>query len=86
MEAYKTTFDLSKELGLKRDAIVKRARRLGIQKRRNKLLFNEDECNEIINYTKKELPPKLVYLEVIKYYPLKTTVTYEVYQSKINNQ
>lgn len=23
---------------------------------------------------------------VIKYYPLKTTVTYEVYQSKINNQ
>lgn len=86
METYKTTKEVSQEIGLGTNAIVKRAKRLGIKKRRNKLLFNKSEYKEIVNYKRKGLPSKLVYLEVIKYYPLKTTETFYIYESKINNQ
>lgn len=86
IDGSKTSSEVAKELGMNRDAIVKRARRLGICTRKNKFIFNKEEYNEIVNYKNKEIVSKSLIKKVVKYYPLKTTETFYIYESKINNQ
>jgi len=85
MKSFKTTFNLSQEIGISTVAITQRAIKLHIKKTGNSYKFNEKESEEIRGYKRKVEIPKVVVLETIKHYPLKTTETFYIYESKINN-
>lgn len=85
---YLTVRQIAIELGLSTSVVYNRINSYELKAdkvKRGTSLYSEDKMLILKN------PPTrnskyINYVDVIKYYPLKTTVVYEIYQSKLNTQ
>jgi len=87
MERFKTSKEVAIELGISKRTVTRRTEILKLGHYGRKFRFDETDVALIKNYKRTNSSKKVVKTstKIQLYYPLKTTETFYIYESKINN-
>lgn len=88
MENFKTSKEVAIELGISKRTVSRRTKILKLGHYGRKFRFDETDVALIKNYKRTNSSKKVAKTstKIQLYYPLKTTETFYIYESKINNQ